>query len=223
MPKQKKDEPKKPKPKNKKAACQPKRGRLIALDGTSGPVLAEEAQRLARLCGEDAGWSLFDASNTFHELGMTKSKTLTPTPRVLVLLYVSDLLFRLRWEIEPALQEGQSVVAAPYVQTAVAFGVAAGMSGEWLEELFSFAPAPAATFRLKEKKKAKSDGKKGDRKRSDTDAAGYFEFCSTALTRSMPGWNAAEVRAGMIDYFKKLEESNDIRKFGKKAPKDLAG
>ena len=40
----------------------------------------------------------------------------------LLLLYAADLAFRLRWEIRPALAEGYTVVAAPYVETAVAFG-----------------------------------------------------------------------------------------------------
>src|SRR5215471_16038275 len=101
MPKQKqRDQHKKPKTKTKNNPS----GQLIALDGTSGSFLNEESQRLARLYGDEAAWSSFDASNTFHEVGMAKSKTITPTPRVLVLLYVSDLLFRLRWEIEPTLQ-----------------------------------------------------------------------------------------------------------------------
>src|ERR1043165_2370104 len=119
---------KKPKRKSKQAAESGPAGRLISLDGANGPALVEESPRLARMCdSKDPAWSLWDASNTFHELGMAKAKTLTPTPRTLILLYASDLLFRLRWEIEPALKEGRTVVAAPYVETAMAFGVAAGL------------------------------------------------------------------------------------------------
>src|SRR5450631_975560 len=85
------------------------RGRLIALDGTNGVLLRSEAERLARLCcgTEDPAWSLWDASNTFYELRMAKARDRTPTPRALLLLYASDLMFRLRWEIEPTLQEGR--------------------------------------------------------------------------------------------------------------------
>lgn len=216
MPKQKKkDQAKKPKTKSKPEP----RGQLIALDGTSGSFLGEECQRLAKLLGAEAAWSSFDASNTFHELGMAKSKTLTPTPRVLLLLYVSDLLFRLRWEIEPTLQEGRTVVAAPYVQTGIAFGVASGLSKDWLEQLFSFAPQAAASFRLKEKKKDKD--KKGDWKKGDLDVAGFLEFCTTTLTKNYPGWDADDVRAGMIDFLKDLEDREVIRKFGKKGPKGI--
>jgi len=210
----KKDQTKKAKTKNSKA--EPK-GHLIALDGVSGPMLGEEAQRLAHMCGETAGWSSFDASNTFHELRMAKSKTLTPTPRVLVLLYVSDLLFRLRWEIEPALQEGGTVVVAPYVHTAMAFGLASGLSKEWLDQLFSFAPKPEAAFRLKEKKK----GKKLDWNKNDLELPGFLEFCAATLTKQLPGWDADDVRAGMIEYLKDLEERKEIRKLGKKGLKAL--
>ena len=35
-------------------------------------------------------------------------------------------MFRLRWEIRPVLEAGGVVIAAPYVETAVAFGAAAG-------------------------------------------------------------------------------------------------
>ena len=217
----KKNGGKKPKPKSKDAGSAPgTAGRLVALDGVHGASLVVEAPRLARLFPSEQhpAWSLFDASNTFHELGMGKAKTLTPTPRTLILLYASDLLFRLRWEIEPTLKEGRTVVAAPYVETAVAFGAAAGLPVEWLEELFSFAPKPAACFRLKEKKTSKKD-KKPDRKNGIAEAPGFVEFCSASLAKNSPGWDAAEVRVSMIQHFKTLEEQNRILKFGKKVPK----
>ena len=198
-------------------------GRLIALDGTSGPSLMAEGVRLARLCCEDnPACSVWDASNTFHELGMAKSKTLTPTPRTLILLYASDLLFRLRWEIEPTLQEGRNVVAAPYVETAIAFGIAAGLPKDWLEELFSFAPKAVASFRLKEKKKAKKkerDKDKNGKKKGDAEATGYVEFCCKSLSKISPSWDSGEVRAAMIAY---LKEHDDLNKFGKRVPKALA-
>jgi thymidylate kinase len=196
-----------------KRAERPKpRGRLIALDGTNGVMLRSEAERLARLCcgAADPAWSLWDASNTFYELRMAKAKNLTPTPRALMLLYASDLLFRLRWEIEPTLQEGRTVVAAPYVASAMAFGVAAGLPKEWIEELFSFAPKPEASFRLKEKKKGKEKKKDGDGE------PGFVEFFCASLARHYPGWETAEVRREMLKYFKSLEELDRIHEFGNK-------
>src|SRR5205823_14046216 len=139
-------------------------GKLVALEGTKGPAIQEEAARLARLCrgrGEPA-WSRWDASGTFFELRLGKAKTLTPTPRTLLLLYASDLLFRLRWEITPAMKEGRTVVAAPYVESAIGLGVAAGLRKEWLAALFSFAPRPDTGFRLKEKEKTKGKDRKTD-------------------------------------------------------------
>ena len=208
-----KPEKKKSKKDRGKAAGRTKpRGRLVALDGTNGVMLRSEAERLARLCcgAADPAWSLWDASNTFYELRMAKAKNLTPTPRALMLLYASDLLFRLRWEIEPTLQEGRTVVAAPYVESAMAFGVAAGLPKEWIEELFRFAPKPAASFRLKEKKKGKEKKKDGDGE------PGFVEFFCTSLARHYPGWETAEVRREMLKYLKSLEELGRIHEFGNK-------
>ena len=225
---EKKKAPKK-KTESKKAVEPPQSGGLlISLDGTHGPLLATEAERLARLCsdGKDPAWSLWDASNTFHELRMAKAKTLTPTPQTLILLYASDLLFRLRWEIEPTLEEGRNVIAAPYVESAMAFGVAGGLPKEWLEELFSFAPKPAACLRLKEKKKGKKKDKKSGRKSdigaSHDNTAGFVEFSSASLSKHHPGWDLARVRVGMLKYLKDLEDHDQMRKFRKKLPKPLA-
>jgi thymidylate kinase len=196
-----------------KRAGRPKpRGRLVALDGTNGAMLRSEAERLARLCcgAADPAWSLFDASNTFYELRMVKARNLTPTPRVLMLLYASDLLFRLRWEIQPTLQEGRTVVAAPYVASAMAFGAAAGLPKDWLEELFSFAPKPEASFRLKEKKKGK------EKKKDGNGEPGFVEFFCASLARHYPGWETAEVRREMLKYLKSLEELDRIHEFGNK-------
>jgi hypothetical protein len=196
-----------------KSAKDPKPpGRLIALDGTNGAMLRSEAERLARLCrgAADPAWSLWDASNTFYELRMAKAKNLTPTPRALMLLYASDLLFRLRWEIEPTLKEGRTVVAAPYVASAMAFGVAGGLPKEWIEELFSFAPKPAASFRLKEKKRDKEKKKDGDGE------PGFVEFFCASLARHYPGWKTTDVRGEMLKYLKGLEELGQIHEFGGK-------
>ena len=196
----------------KKKSKKDRRGSLVALEETNGVMLRSEAERLARLCcgAADPAWSLWDASNTFYELRMVKAKNLTPTPRVLMLLYASDLLFRLRWEIEPALKEGRTVVAAPYVESAMAFGVAAGLPKAWIAELFRFAPKPAASFRLKEKKKGKEKKKDGDGE------PGFVEFFCTSLARHYPGWETAEVRREMLKYLKSLEERDRIHEFGDK-------
>jgi thymidylate kinase len=56
------------------------------------------------------------AASIFFELhGLESGEHMSP--RTLILLYAADLHFRLRWQILPALDEGQTVVAAPYVET----------------------------------------------------------------------------------------------------------
>jgi hypothetical protein len=119
---------------------------FIAIDGIAGPAIVAAA-RAALSSIERArrsGISHWDASGVFEELAFADDSAGQPSVRTLLLLYAADLAFRLRWEIRPALAEGRSVVAAPYVDTAFAFGRAAGIDGAWLTNLFLFAPRPSA-------------------------------------------------------------------------------
>ena len=199
------------------------KGRLLALEGAGGRELEEGAERLVGYCGgaaAGAACSRWDASSTFFELRLGNLKRYCPPVRTLLLLYASDLLFRLRWEIRPALAEGRTLVVAPYVETAVGFGLAAGVAADWLEELFSFAPKPDLSFRVKEKAKQKDKDKgNGGRLKS---ASGFVEFSSAVLAAGSTRWNPAELRAGVLKHFEDLEEQDRIRRLGKKAPKDLA-
>ena len=113
---------------------------LISIDGVNGGAVAEAARdALSQVGGGPGGISVWDASGVFGDLAAGGDEAGAPSARTLLLLYASDLMFRLRWEIEPALAEGKTVVAAPYVETAVAFGRAAGLRGGWLANLFRFA------------------------------------------------------------------------------------
>ena len=117
---------------------------LIAVDGVAGAAI-ETTARTALTSIDRAnrgGISHWDASGVFEELAVAGADAGQPSVRTLLLLYAADLAFRLRWEIRPALAEGRSVVAAPYVDTAVAFGRAAGIGRAWLANLFQFAPRP---------------------------------------------------------------------------------
>jgi thymidylate kinase len=120
------------------------RAALIAVDGVNGPAVDAAAQRIVQ-AGRRAikGVSRFDASGLFEQMLVAENDAGAASPRTLLLLYAADLAFRLRWEIEPALNEGQSVVAAPYVETPVAFGRACGLSLKWLHNLFRFARRPS--------------------------------------------------------------------------------
>lgn len=119
---------------------------LIAVDGVAGPAITAAAR--AALTSIDraarSGVSHWDASGLFEELAVADADAGQPSVRTLLLLYAADLAFRLRWEIRPALAEGRCVVAAPYVDTAIAFGRAAGLGAAWLSNLFQFAPRPDA-------------------------------------------------------------------------------
>ena len=176
-------------------------GKLIALEGTRGRDVADGAERLwrrlHRKAGADSRISRWNASRLFDEMPVWKRNTAMPSPRTVILLYASDLLFRLRWEIRPALRAGRSVIAAPYVETAMAFGAAAGLPPEWISSVLRFAPAPQVCCRIKERKKW--TGWK------DGALDGFMEFCSTALGGS-PDWNPVTARQRAIEYLDKLEE-----------------
>jgi thymidylate kinase len=177
------------------------KGRLIALEGAGGPALPDAGNRLVRSLlkpRQEGGVSQFDASGIFFELRKGEKNIPQPSPRTLLLLYAADLVFRLRWEIKPALEEGYLVVAAPYVDSAIAFGKAAGLSRRWLADLFDFAPKPHACYRLKEKR----DIGIWKFKRSE----GYLEFCCKTLLKSSPIWQPVELREKYLAYLEALEK-----------------
>ena len=124
-----------------KPAREPK-PRLIAVDGIQTAAVIAEA-RAALGAASRGGISKWDASGVFQELTVADETAGAASARTLLLLYAADLAFRLRWQIRPALAEGRTVVAAPYVDTAVAFGRAAGLTPAWLTNLFRFAPRAA--------------------------------------------------------------------------------
>lgn len=121
-----------------------RRGRLIAIDGIDGAAVHGSAREALAAAPRSrrGGISHWDASGVFHELAIADGRA---SPRTLLLLYAADLAFRLRWEINPALEEGRTIVAAPYVRTATAFGRAVGLPSAWLSNLFQFAPRAAET------------------------------------------------------------------------------
>ena len=183
----------------------PSTGRLIALEGMRGPDLAATAKRLLRyfcrrkVAGRVSRWN---ASNIFCELRPGDPGVPGPSPRTLVLLYAADLAFRLRREIRPALEEGQCVIAAPYVESAIAFGKAAGVSRRWLVGLFRFAPKPQACYRVQERKEPSAPN--GQEKRG-LPGDGFLEFCCATLSANSPSWNRVVIRRRFLAYLEALE------------------
>ncbi len=115
---------------------------LIAVDGVDATAVLAEARAALGTPGR-GGISRWDASGVFQDLAVADAGAGAPSARTLLLLYAADLAFRLRWEIRPALAEGRAVIAAPYVETAIALGRSVGLKAGWLTALFRFAPRPA--------------------------------------------------------------------------------
>ena len=171
----------------------PRPGRLIAVDASRSRDVAAEAEAIAtrlRARGVACGVSRWDASGLFGDLLMADRDELVIAPRTLTLLYAADLMFRLKWEIRPALAEGHVVIAAPYVETAVAVGVGVGLPEAWVREVLRFADGPDTRIYARERKPAQGWKTKP--------ARGYAEFCATLLDASPAGLARRKARGRSI-------------------------
>ena len=166
--------------------------RLIALDGSRGADIAKSAEQLAvelRERGVTCVISQWDASGLFGELAQTDQRA-TASVRTLSLVYAADLAFRLRWEIGAALASGAVVIAAPYVETAIAFGAGCGLPEQWLRELLRFAPAADLQGLARERKRDRGWKPRLDRS--------YPEYCAVLFADTLPRLSSKRARAGVI-------------------------
>ena len=118
-------------------------GRLIAIDGTRGKDVALAASDMVERLhdyGIECAVSRWDASGLFTDLAAGANHDRNVSIRSLSLVYAADLAFRLRWEIRPVLEAGGVIIAASYIDTAVAFGTICGLDEDWLRMLMRFAP-----------------------------------------------------------------------------------
>jgi thymidylate kinase len=162
------------------------------VDGTHGPDVFEAATTLVESLADralSAGISRWDASGLFADVVAAPVAERDLSPRTLLLLYAADLAFRVRWEIAPALDQGYVVIAAPYVQTAVAFGTAAGLSRDWITTLLRFAPTPVRTVVLKDAHDDRVWKRRPDR--------GFGECCTTLLEATPEGFARRKTRLAM--------------------------
>lgn len=175
------------------------KGTLIALDGSGNPSMAVAVKRLVRLYGgtkSKVGVSKWDASAIFFDILEGSRDIAGATPRTLLLLYATDLAFRLRWEIEPALAEGMTVIAAPYVETALAFAKATGVPSTWVKDLLSFAPRAVESYRVSEV---------GASAKTGQPAENFLEFCFLQLRRGKGQWATGDARTVFLEHLKTRE------------------
>jgi thymidylate kinase len=166
--------------------------RLIALDGAHGQDLLRAATGLHHaLTTRDipCAMSKWDASGLFTDVVAAPEALRDVSARTLMLLYAADLAFRVRWEIAPALEQGVVVVAAPYVTTAITFGLANGLSREWMTTLLRFAPSPAQTVILHDDAPQRAWKRKPER--------GFCECCTTLLEATPEGFARRKARTAM--------------------------
>ena len=169
-------------------------GRLIAVDGSRGKdvtVAAADIAAALKRDGIDCVVSRWDASGLFTDLMAGGRSDRNVSIRTLSLVYAADLAFRLRWEIRPALEAGGVVIAAPYIDTAVAFGAICGLDEEWLRLLMRFAPAPDLRGLAPERKIDKAWKRRGDR--------GYAEYGAMMLASTAPKRVSKAGRRRMVE------------------------
>jgi hypothetical protein len=186
----------------RRAANHPGAGRLIALDGTGGRSMAVAARLLERdlkrekIRTASCGW---DVSDIFFQTGRGQRGLAAPPPQTLILLYATDLAFRLRWQIRPAVEQGITVIAAPYVETAIAFGRGCGLPHTWLKGVFAFAPRASASYRVPEDTIPMN--------RRGTPADSFLEFCLAELRNGPAYWDTGEIGRGFYAHLAKLNAS----------------
>jgi hypothetical protein len=185
----------------------PRPGRLIAVEGSRGVDVGRNAQELAerlRARGIDVGISRWDASGLFADLLLAESTDVVVSPRMLALMYAADLVFRLRWEIQPALAEGRVVIAAPYVETAIGIGVALALPEAWLHEVFRFAPAADLTQLARERKPGRGWRPHASR--------GFGEFSAMVLANSAAGFKRRAARDRAMEWLAETLEPRVTRR-----------
>jgi hypothetical protein len=170
-------------------------GRLIAIDGTVSAALRAAARALRTDGYKGARLSEWDASRLFSELAETADQGV-PSARVLLLLYATDLAYRLKTEIRPALAEGRTVIATPYCRTALAFGRAAGLRGAWLHNLFSFAPQAHESHLITHEGVVHT-----------SDLRGFVELAGGFVARVQPGMNRDRVLQRAAGFMKKMRHA----------------
>ena len=182
------------------------KGRLIALEGSGGRSMAIAAKFLERDLRSrkmPSAGSSWDASDIFFQVAQGARGLPAPPPQTLILLYATDLAFRLRWQIRPALEEGISVIAAPYVETVIAFGRGAGLSYSWLRGVFEFAPPASQCYRVPE------DSIPVDRRGTPSDS--FLEFCLAQLRNGPASWDTEGIRSGFLSHLARLESRGKCR------------
>ncbi|MEO8679663.1 MAG: hypothetical protein ABI665_11490 [Vicinamibacterales bacterium] len=174
--------------------------RLVAIDGSRGSDVAAAAEALAaevREHGASCVISRWDASGLFGEMAQAEVQQRQVSARNLTLVFAADLVFRLRWEIRPALAAGHVVIAAPYVDTAVALARACGLPEGWLREVLRFAPPATIRGWSRERKTDRAWKRRLDR--------GYPEYCAAMLAAADPRFRAKRTRRAMVEFLQDVK------------------
>ncbi len=120
-------------------------GRLIAIEGTDGVGRSTHVALLKEWL-EARGYGVLDTGFTRSDLagpGIQRAKQgHTLDPVTLNLFYATDFWDRLERQVLPALKAGMVALTDRYIFSLIARAVVRGVSADWMENLYGFAPVP---------------------------------------------------------------------------------
>jgi dTMP kinase len=126
-----------------------KRGLLVVGEGLDGSGKTEVMRELARrLHDRGRGVLLTNWNDTVEIYNIVQELTATgeATPELRIVLGAAELAARYRYEILPALERGDVVLANKYVVSALAHACARGHERDFVLRAYRFAPSPDLTL-----------------------------------------------------------------------------
>lgn len=127
-------------------------GKLIVIEGADGVGRSTQIEYLREwleVRGHavlETGWSRSQLVGRTIERAKAGN---TLNPLTYTLLYACDFADRLEREILPALRAGYAVLSDRYIYTVWARAIVRGVDRDYVRQLFSFAPVPDLTIRLR--------------------------------------------------------------------------
>lgn len=124
-------------------------GKVIAVEGLDGSGKSTQLYLLKRwleLMGHRVWFTEWNSSELVKSATKKAKKAQELTPTTYSLIHCTDFADRFERQMLPLLKAGYLVLCDRYIYTAYARDGVRGVSGEWLRNLYSFAPVPAISF-----------------------------------------------------------------------------
>lgn len=124
-------------------------GMLIVVEGIDGSGKSTQLDLMRSWLiqeGYDVFFTEWNSSKLVKQTTKLGKEMQILTPTTFSLIHCTDFSDRLERTIVPPLQAGMIVLADRYVYTAFARDMTRGVDGQWVRDLYSFAPRPDIAF-----------------------------------------------------------------------------